>query len=87
VAEKAMGDEKRGRSALARCNACHKEMGRAAVTGEARTAGQWSRWFLAGKHKLPLGGRFSYGEMSDAKAYLISKALDTAAADQGAGVP
>jgi hypothetical protein len=82
-----LGDEERGAAVLARCNACHAQSKARRVEGKQMTRSQWERFFRNGNHdrNLPLGAQLSQKEMADAKAFLMTRALD-GLFDQGAGV-
>ena len=81
------GNERAGAPLLAsRCGSCH---GRStgAVDPRRYTAEQWSRYFATDRHRrrAPLGETFSVAQLSDIKAFLMSRAADVRGA-RAAGV-
>lgn len=70
-----------------KCNGCHRKSGTSSVGPRSRTSKQWERFFSRGSHDRyrRIGGDMSSGQIANVKAYLISKAADTAR-NQGAGI-
>lgn len=87
VPTESAGNARSGAALFAsRCGFCH---GRSASAVDPRryTADQWSRYFATDRHRrrAPLGDTFSVSQLSDIKAFFMSRAADVRGA-RAAGV-
>jgi predicted Ser/Thr protein kinase len=82
-----MGDEARGASVIAQCNACHAQKKARRVEGKQKTSSQWERFFRNGAHDSAamLGGLMTMEQLAAAKAFLMPRGLESSS-EQGAGV-